>query len=368
MARLILDSDEEFSVPLSFAELLANHHPLSIKLLQSLPRAVLEKCRTSAEYEKLSKLGNGSFGAVYRVRDKETGDVIAMKRICYSHDITEDTLISGVREILGLARLHHPNILHLRNLVLSSSSIFVSFEECLTDLGQMVDNLQTPLSEPQVKCIMWQLFRGLESLHALGIVHRDLKASNVLVSHTGEVKIADFGLSKDCLRDKCWTPNDVVTLWYRPPEILFQVPQHTTAVDMWSAGCIMGELLQKRPLLPGKTELQQIELITQLIGSPDENVWPGVTSIFTASGVQLRLKSGRKPSLNNLRRNFAWLSAAGIRLLTSLLCYAPENRAFAADCFRSAWFKEEPFACEPSQLPLGRRHLERKSLLQTSSD
>ncbi|OQR69411.1 cyclin-dependent kinase 10-like, partial [Tropilaelaps mercedesae] len=322
----------------------------------------LETCRATSEYEKLKKLGGGSFGAVYRARDKETGDIVAMKRVWYSHDITEDTLISGVREIRSLARVHHPNILRLRNLVLSPSSVFVSFEECLTDLGKMVDNLSAPLSEPQVKCIMWELLSGLESLHASGIIHRDLKASNVLISYSGNVKIADFGLSKDCRMAKCWTPKDVVTLWYRPPEILFHIPQHTTAVDMWSAGCIMGELLQSRPLLPGKTELQQINLISKLIGPPDESVWPGIGAVLDGSDARFRLQNGDHASLNNLRRNFAWLSPAGVRLLTSLLCYDPDRRAPATDCLRSPWFFNEPFGCDPGHLPLGRLDLEKRRL------
>lgn len=228
-------------------------------------------------------------------------------------------------------------------------------EYCEQDLASLLDNMQAPFTESQVKCIMLQVLRGLRYLHHNFIVHRDLKVSNLLMTDKGCVKIgtilcnivsiflqkkkfvADFGLARWFgVPLRPMTPH-VVTLWYRAPELLLQAPTQTTSVDMWAAGCILGELLGHKPLLPGRSEIQQLELIVDLLGTPSDAIWPGFSALPALQNYSLK-----QQPYNNLKQKFPWLSAAGLRLLNFLFMYDPRKRATAEECLQSSYFKEAP--------------------------
>lgn len=154
------------------------------------------------------------------------------------------------------------------------SSIFLVMGYCEQDLASLLENMPTPFSEAQVKCIVLQVLRGLQYLHQNFIIHRDLKVSNLLMTDKGCVKTADFGLARAYgIPVKPMTPK-VVTLWYRAPELLLGTTTQTTSIDMWAMGCVLAELLAHKPLLPGTSEIHQVDLIVQLLGTPSENIWP----------------------------------------------------------------------------------------------
>nr|CAH7753181.1 unnamed protein product [Callosobruchus chinensis] len=262
-------------------------------------------------------------------------------------DLERDGIpVSSLREIQVLLNCRHENIVHLKEVF-----IFLAMEYCEQDLASLLENMQAPFTESQVKCIMLQVLRGLRYLHHNFIVHRDLKVSNLLMTDKGCVKIADFGLARWFgVPLKPMTPS-VVTLWYRAPELLLQAPTQTTSVDMWAAGCILGELLGHKALLPGRTEIQQLELIVDLLGTPSDAIWPGFSDLPALQNYTLK-----QQPYNNLKQKFPWLSAAGLRLLNFLFMYDPRKRATAEECLQSSYFKEPPQPCDPQMMPTFPQH------------
>merc|ERR1719397_259582 len=257
------------------------------------------------------------YGIVYRARDTKSGEIVALKKMRMERE-KDGIPVSGLREIYILLQCCHENIVPLREIAVGRSleSMFLVMDYCEQDLACLLDNMQSPFSESQVKCIMAQVFRGLRYLHSNFIVHRDLKVSNLLMTDKGCVKIADFGLARLYgLPLKPMTPK-VVTLWYRAPELLLNAKTQTTAIDMWSGGCILGELLAHKPLLPGKSEINQIELVIDLLGTPNDNIWPAFSSLPALQEFTLK-----QQPYNNLKHKFPWLSAAGLRLLNFLFMY-----------------------------------------------
>nr|KAG5708987.1 hypothetical protein BaRGS_004626 [Batillaria attramentaria] len=174
-------------------------------------------------------------------------------------------------------------------------------------------------------------------------LERDLKVSNLLMTDKGCVKIADFGLARN----------------YGIPE----KPMTPKVVTLWSAGCILGELLGHKPLLPGRSDLQQMELILDLLGTPNDNIWPGFSKLPAFENFTLR-----KQPYNNLRHNFPWLSESGIRLLNGLFMYDPMKRATAEDCLDHSYFKEQPYPCDPEFMPSFPQHRLKRRTAEMEAD
>ncbi|KAM7537305.1 hypothetical protein Aperf_G00000064233 [Anoplocephala perfoliata] len=315
------------------------------------------RCRSVSDFEKLNRIGEGTYGIVYRARDSITGEIVALKKVRMENE-RDGIPISSLREITLLLSIKHPNVVQLKEVVVGRSldSIFLSMEYCEQDLASLLDNMPNSFTEAQVKGIMLQVFKGLRYLHENFIIHRDLKVSNLLMTDKGLIKIADFGLARPSNSQHPMTPK-VVTLWYRAPEVLLGDKMQTKAIDIWSAGCIMGELLLHKPLFPGKTEINQLELIIDLLGTPNERIWPGMVDLPVLKKINLKSQP-----YNNLRQTFPWLSDAGFRLLNFLFMYDPTKRARARECCQSSYFREHPLPCEPEMMPSFPQHrLKRKA-------
>lgn len=163
--------------------------------------------------------------------------------------------------------------------------------------------------------------------------------------------LADFGLARKFGYPlKPMTPI-VVTLWYRAPELLLGAKVQTTAVDIWACGCILGELLDNKPLLPGKSEINQLELIINLLGTPNDSIWPGFSNLSVAKNFNLK----HQP-YNNLKHRFSWLSSAGLSLLNQLFMYDPAKRVSASECMESSYFCEKPLPVLPQMMPTFPEH------------
>lgn len=238
-------------------------------------------CRPVTSYTKGEKLGEGTYGSVYQARDKVTGRIVALKRVKEKTFEREGMPQTSLREVALLRKLQHPHIVSLVEVVVGSKldSIFLVFEYCSFELAQLVDTLPSAFPLCEIKCVVKQLLEALAHLHANGVMHRDLKLSNLLLSDEGNVKLCDFGLAREYYapskgeRESSYTPR-VVTLWYRAPELLFGATRYGPSVDLWSVGCILGELLLHRPLLPAQNEVKQLEMICELLGTPTSAIWP----------------------------------------------------------------------------------------------
>ncbi|OZJ03304.1 hypothetical protein BZG36_02287 [Bifiguratus adelaidae] len=320
-------------------------------------KAFYGACRNVADYKRLNRIGEGTYGIVYRAEDTKSphGTVVAMKKIRMERE-TDGLPMSSLREILLLGKLKHPNVVNVLNIAVGAplDAIYMVMEYCAQDLATLMDHIPSPFTPGEIKCLMLQLLKGVEFCHDMFIIHRDLKLSNLLLTSKGILKIADFGLARTfSMPTKPMTPK-VVTLWYRCPELLFGDKNYTTAVDMWSVGCILGEFLQGTPLLPGNIEQRQIELIVQLIGAPTDKIWPSFHRLPLAHTFRLpdnRQVDERMTMMNNLKVQFRDITPATLSLLNGLLTYDPRRRLAVKQALKSAYFMEAPYAKEPAQLP-----------------
>lgn len=299
-------------------------------------------------YEKLEKIGQGTYSTVFRARDLESRKIVALKKVRFDNFEPESVRFMA-REILILRRLDHPNIIKLDGIITSrmSCSIYLVFEYMEHDITGLLSCPDIKFSESQIKCYVKQLLSGLDHCHSRGIMHRDIKGSNLLVNNEGILKIADFGLANffGSGRRQPLTSR-VVTLWYRPPELLLGSTDYTAAVDLWSVGCVFAELLLGKPILQGRTEVEQLHKIFKLCGSPPDDYWkksrlPHAT-IFKP----------QQPYDSCLRENFKDLPATAVNLIATLLSVEPYKRGTASSALASEYFTTKPYACDPSSLPV----------------
>uniref|UniRef100_A0A1I7ZX82 Protein kinase domain-containing protein n=1 Tax=Steinernema glaseri TaxID=37863 RepID=A0A1I7ZX82_9BILA len=237
------------------------------------------------KYETINKIGQGTFGEVFKAKCKVTGRIVALKKILTENE-KEGFPITALREIRVLQRLKSDYVTELIDICAKKNgpqskdrcTFYLVFTFCDHDLAGLL-NSRVTISLQQKKTLLKHLFNGLFTIHLKGILHRDMKAANVLIGSDGYLKLADFGLARPLIRKKgdnaavCYT-NRVVTLWYRPPELLLGERNYGPAIDMWGAGCIMAEFWTRVAIMQGETEQKQLELITNLCGSVTKENWP----------------------------------------------------------------------------------------------
>ncbi|XP_078144155.1 cyclin-dependent kinase 11B isoform X2 [Centroberyx gerrardi] len=325
--------------------------PISpVELKKELPKYLpaLQGCRSVEEFQCLNRIEEGTYGVVYRAKDKKTDEIVALKRLKMEKE-KEGFPITSLREINTILKAQHPNIVTVREIVVGSNmdKIYIVMNYVEHDLKSLMETMKQPFLPGEVKTLMIQLLRGVHHLHDNWILHRDLKTSNLLLSHKGILKIGDFGLAREYGSPlKPYTPV-VVTLWYRSPELLLGAKEYSTAVDMWSVGCIFGELLTQKPLFPGKSEIDQINKIFKDLGSPSEKIWPGYGELPAVKKMTFT-----EYPYNNLRKRFgALLSDQGFDLMNKFLTYCPSKRILSDEALKHEYFRETPLPIEPSMFP-----------------
>lgn len=229
------------------------------------------------------------------------------------------------------------------------SSLFLVLEFVEHDLKSILEDMPEPFLSSEVKRLLLQLTSGIAYLHDNWILHRDLKTSNLLLNNRGQLKIADFGMARYVGDPPPKLTQLVVTLWYRAPELLLGTKTYNAAVDMWSVGCIFGELLTREPLLQGKNEVDQVSHIFELCGVPTEETWPGFRRLPNARS--LRLPKAQVATGSVVRARFPSLTSAGAGLLGDLLSLDPERRPSAREMLQNEYFRQDPKPKPESMFP-----------------
>ncbi|KAG1690646.1 hypothetical protein DVH05_023356 [Phytophthora capsici] len=368
------DGDDEREEPGSSTDLNAMVDASSSSVIASMRSAVREREIMAADmpqevpakkprfyigdienYTIIDKVGSGTYGEVFKCQHKLTKDIVALKKL--RPDVEKNGFpVTSIREMKILKYLKHPNILELKEIVSSSAPpkegkrppLYFAFEYMEHDLSGLLNHPRVKFTRTQIQCYMRQLLTGIAFMHRNKIIHRDIKASNLLLNNQGMLKVGDFGLSRfwNEVNAKAGRyTNKVVTLWYRPPELLMGSTSYDFSVDVWSIGCIFAELLLGKPILQGKTEIEQLQLIFGLCGMPTEETWPGFFKLPGADSFQMDDKY-----VCPLRDRFKNFPPHAVDLLEKLLQLDPAKRVTAAEAMDHDYFWRVQ-TCKTRDLP-----------------
>lgn len=322
--------------------------PVKVKKIMKrlIPRATLPQEfaeSTSVYYRKPgneSVVGSGTYGKVFKAIHVYTKNLVALKKIRMDGE-KDGFPVTAIREIKLLQSLKHENVVCLQEVMVENNDCFMVFEYLSHDLTGLLNHPTFKLENSHKKHLAKQLFDGLNHLHRRGVLHRDIKAANILISNTGLLKLADFGLAR--FYSKTGQPdytNRVITIWYRSPELLLGETQYGPAVDIWSAACVMIEIFTKHAIFPGDGgEINQLDKIYNVLGTPTRAEWPGLVDM---AWFELLRPLERKH--NTFAEKYQErLTPAAFELLQAMLLYNPAKRPTASDVLEHPYFNtEEP--------------------------
>jgi cyclin-dependent kinase 2 len=288
-------------------------------------------------YQKLEKIGEGTYGVVYKARDIVTNEIVALKKIRLEGE-DEGVPPTAIREISVLREIRHENIVELKDIVHGEMRLYLIFEYLEKDLRKFLEqSKQVP--QQLIKKFVYQMVNGICYCHRHRILHRDLKPQNLLIDSNQNLKIADFGLARAfCLPIKTYT-HEVVTLWYRAPEILMGTKKYSTPVDIWSIGCIFAELATGRPLFAGDSEIDQLFKIFKVLGTPSERSYAGITNLPDYKNT---FPKWRPQDLSDV---ISGIDTKGIDLLSRMLAIDPSQRISAKIALMHPYLEDISLNC-----------------------
>lgn len=293
------------------------------------------------KYKKIEKIGEGTYATVYRAQDETNGQMVALKEIRLNPE--EGAPSTALREISFMRELCHPNIVKLIEVIHTPHSLCLVFELLRHDLKHLLDTRRTratPFNIGQIQSVMYQILSGLAFCHERKILHRDLKPQNLLISAEGHIKLADFGLARGYGIPVNAFSSEVVTLWYRPPDILLGSTSYTTSIDIWSVGCIMAELILLYPLFPGKNNQDQVRRIFKILGTPSIDL---LTYLTNGNGIPEWIGTFPFYEPVSWEKLFPSLPDSGLNLIARMLDYRPSMRISAKEALEHAFFDNLPF-------------------------
>lgn len=315
------------------------------------------KFEVDSRYSPIESIGTGAYGVVCAAKDNRTGQRVAIKKI---PKVLELLAIAKrtYRELKILRHLRHDNIISILDVMeppedLSQfEDVYVVLDLMETDLHHIIHSVQ-PLSDEHIKFFLYQILRGLKYIHSASVLHRDLKPSNLLVNRNCELKIGDFGMARGLASSAdehaSFMTEYVATRWYRAPELMLSFSEYTFAIDMWSVGCILAEMLARRQLFPGKDYLNQLQLILSVVGTPDANYIKGIGSERVKTYLQ-NLPARKRVDITVLFPN---CGLGAIELLNSLLQLDPQKRLTSEEALEHSYLtryhdpKDEPICSPP---------------------
>ena len=305
-------------------------------------------------YQILEPIHEGTYGEVCKAKERSTGLFKAIKRVKKETNFGKDGVsIVFLREINLVRSIHHPNIVKIDEIVLDYSQeepqINIIMEYVPHELRYLNKHLGKTFSIPQVKSIMFQLLSGLAELHRRFIFHRDLKTSNILYGHDGVIKLCDFGLARRYSDvQKCYSGN-VVTLWYRAPELLLRTKNYSAEIDMWSMGIILAEILLNDVPFKADSEIRMFEKIINALGTPDSLEFPEFGDLLLKNNIPNWPRKPEGSLFKQLQRK--GLSKDGLALFRKMLHFNPKVRITAQEALKHVWFMEEPKTCSLENMP-----------------
>ncbi|TFK40894.1 kinase-like domain-containing protein [Crucibulum laeve] len=287
-------------------------------------------------YIQLEKLGEGTYATVFKGRSRTTNEIVALKEIHL--DAEEGTPSTAIREISLMKELKHVNIVRLHDVIHTETKLVLIFEYCEQDLKKYMDQRgdRGALDPPTVKSFMYQLLKGTAFCHENQVLHRDLKPQNLLINRKGELKLGDFGLARAFGVPVNTFSNEVVTLWYRAPDVLLGSRTYSTSIDVWSCGCIFAEMISGVPLFRGRDNHDQLLHIMRIVGTPTEAQFQ---KMFKETP-EITIKSYPRYPKMPLQQVLPKASPQAIDLLERLLKFDPAERITATEALLHPYFHQ----------------------------
>ncbi|ELK14762.1 Cyclin-dependent kinase-like 4, partial [Pteropus alecto] len=284
------------------------------------------------KYEKLAKIGEGSYGVVFKCRNKTSGQVVAIKKFVESED---DPVVKKIalREIRMLKQLKHPNLVNLIEVFRRKRKMHLVFEYCDHTLLNELERKPNGVAEGVIKSVLWQTLQALNFCHKHNCIHRDVKPENILITKQGIIKICDFGFARILIPGDAYT-DYVATRWYRAPELLVGDTQYGSSVDVWATGCVFAELLTGQPLWPGKSDVDQLYLIIRTLGK----LIPRHQSIFKSNQFFRGISIPEPEDMETLEEKFSDAHPVALNFMKECLKMNPDDRLTCAQLLESPYF------------------------------